>query len=231
MRTFSFVAVASVCGLSQFAASPASAHQVATAELKKMCAEGYVGPRTVYGETKAESAAKKVMYDWYCLAIVNGKAKEAFEKYVSKDICDHSHMMNAGLKACGGYDEMLGMFSGMGAMMSKGTTMEFPLYATVNGDLVTQYGEGVDIFRVNAQGKITDHWDASPPKDVTLKAHDQGFSDRMQQQIDTGKRAGPPGGAGGPGAGGPGAGGPGAGGTPMGGAPAPPAGNVAPAKK
>jgi predicted SnoaL-like aldol condensation-catalyzing enzyme len=172
--------------------APAAAHQVTAAKAHEMCAAGYVGPRTVYGETKDEAAAKNVMYRWYCLAVVAGKADEAFTKYVSKDICDHSHMINAGLKACGTYDEMLQMFRGMGAMMSKAANIEFPVYATVNGDMVTQYGEGVDIFRVNKDGKITDHWDASPPADVALKAHDQAFSDRMQSQIDTGKRAPPP---------------------------------------
>ena len=157
---------------------PAAAHQVKTIKAREMCAQGYVGPRTVYGETKQEKEAKRVQYAWYCLAVVSGKADEAFEKYVAKDICDHSHMANAGLKPCAGYDDMLKMFRGMGAMMSK-------------GDLVTQYGEGVDIFRVK-DGKLTDHWDASPPAAVALKAHDQAFSDRMQQQIDTGKRSAPP---------------------------------------
>jgi predicted SnoaL-like aldol condensation-catalyzing enzyme len=167
---------------------PAAAHQVKTAKAREMCAQGYVGPRTVYGETKQEKAAKRIQYAWYCLAVVSGKADEAFEKYVAKDICDHSHMANAGLKPCAGYDDMLKMFRGMGAMMSKGDSLEFPIYSTVNGDLVTQYGEGVDIFRVH-DGKLTDHWDASPPAAVALKAHDQAFSDRMQQQIDTGKRS------------------------------------------
>jgi predicted SnoaL-like aldol condensation-catalyzing enzyme len=186
---------------------PVAAHQVKTAKAREMCAQGYVGPRTVYGETKSEKEAKRIQYAWYCLAVVNGKADEAFEKYVAKDICDHSHMANAGLKPCATYDDMLKMFRGMGAMMSKGDSLEFPVYSTVNGDLVTQYGEGVDIFRVNKDGKISDHWDASPPADVDLKAHDQAFSDRMQQQIDTGKRnAAPPmGGAPGAGGSGPGA--------------------------
>ena len=190
MRTFTGV----VASILVFAAisQPAAAHQVKTVKAKEMCAQGYVGPRTVYGETKEEKEAKRIQYAWYCLGVVNGKADEAFEKYVAKDVCDHSHMANAGLKPCSSYDDMLKMFRGMGAMMSKGESLEFPIYSTVNGDLVTQYGEGVDIFRVK-DGKITDHWDASPPADVALKAHDQAFSDRMQQQIDTGKRnAAPP---------------------------------------
>ncbi|MGC3981501.1 MAG: hypothetical protein QM808_09595 [Steroidobacteraceae bacterium] len=167
----------------------AHADQISIAEAKAKCAAVDVGPRTTYGETKAEVAAKKVAFQWACGVLVEGKAKEAFEKYVSKDFCDHSHMANAGLKECSNYDEVLKQFSGMAAMMAKGGKIEFPVVATVNGDMVTQYGEGVDIFRVK-DGKITDHWDASPPTNRNITAHDQEFSDRMQKQIDTGKRQG-----------------------------------------
>jgi hypothetical protein len=34
--------------------------------------------------------------------------------------------------------------------------------------MVTMYGTGVDIFRV-VNGKITDHWDASPAKAIAFK--------------------------------------------------------------
>lgn len=165
----------------------AHADQIPMAEAKERCAKVDVGPRTTYGETKAEAAAKKIALQWACGVLVEGKTKEAFEKYVSKDFCDHSHMANAGLKACSGYDEVLKQFAGMSAMFAKGGKVEFPVVATVNGELVTQYGEGVDIFRVH-DGKITDHWDASPPVQRNISAHDQAFSDRMQKQIDTGVR-------------------------------------------
>lgn len=165
----------------------ASADEIPVAQAKAMCASGDVGPRTTYGETKEEAAAKKIAFQWACGVLVEGKAKEAFEKYVSKDFCDHSHMANAGLKPCATYDETMKMFSGMAGMMTKNGKIEFPVVATVNGEMVSQYGAGVDIFRVH-DGKITDHWDASPPVKRNIDAHDQAFSDRMQKQIDTGVR-------------------------------------------
>jgi hypothetical protein len=56
------------------------------------------------------------------------------------------------------------------------------------------YGEGVDVFRV-VNGKITDHWDGSPPATVTIKAHPPGTAERVMSGL------GPPGpgGAQGPG--------------------------------
>ena len=47
--------------------------------------------------------------------------------------------------------------------------------ASVDGEMVTMYGAGVDVFRV-VNGKITNHWDASPGKSVVIKEHgfDQG---------------------------------------------------------
>jgi len=44
--------------------------------------------------------------------------------------------------------------------------------------MVTMWGEGVDIFRVH-NGKITDHWDASPPDTATVKAHAPGTAQRV----------------------------------------------------
>lgn len=164
-----------------------SADEIPIAKAKAMCASGDVGARTVYGETKAEAAAKKVAFDWACMVLVEGKVKEGFEKYVAKDFCDHSHMANAGLKLCADYNETRTLFVRMAAMLVKDGKIEFPIAATVNGEMVTQYGAGADIFRVH-NGKLTDHWDASPPITHTLEAHDQAFSDRMQKQIDTGVR-------------------------------------------
>lgn len=185
-----------LCGI----ATQGTADQIPIEQAKAMCARGDVGPRTTYGETKDEAAAKKIVVTWACMTMVEGKAKEAFEKYVSRDFCDHSHMANAGLKPCSNYEEVSRMFSGMAAGMTRNGKIEFPVSATVNGEMVTQYGAGADIWRVH-DGKITDHWDASPPVTTTLTAHDQAFSDRMQKQIDTGVRQGRggPGGPAGPG--------------------------------
>jgi len=168
-------------------ARPANADMIPIEQAKAMCARGDTGPRTVYGETKDEAAAKKIMVAWTCMTLVQGKVKEAFELYVSKDFCDHSHMANAGLKPCSNYEEVERMFTRMSVMMVHDGKIEFPTSAVVNGELVTQYGAGVDSWRVH-EGKITDHWDASPAVAVSLSAHDQSFSDRMQKQIDLGVR-------------------------------------------
>jgi len=85
------------------------------------------------------------------------------------------------------YEEVERMFTRMSVMMVHDGKIEFPTSAVVNGELVTQYGAGVDSWRVH-EGKITDHWDASPAVAVSLSAHDQSFSDRMQKQIDLGVR-------------------------------------------
>lgn len=168
------------------AAPSAKADQVPVATLKQWCAAGYVGPRTTYGETKSEAAAKKVVYQWTCLALVEGKADQAFDLYVAKDFCDHSHMINGGRKECSSFTETKAMFERLGGMAAKSTSIEFPVAATVNGEMVTQWGAGADIWRVH-NGKLTDHWDASPPINITMAGHDQAFSDRMQAQIDSGK--------------------------------------------
>lgn len=177
--------------LAAFAIQTADADQIPLAQAKAWCASGYVGPRTTYGETKAEAANKKIVFTWTCMSLVEGKADEAFDLYVSKDFCDHSHMITGGLKECASWAETRKMFERMGGMMSKNGTIEFPVAATVNGEMVTQWGAGADIWRVH-DGKITDHWDGSPPISITMTAHNQAFSDRMQSQIDTGKLAGGP---------------------------------------
>jgi predicted SnoaL-like aldol condensation-catalyzing enzyme len=171
-------------------AGAAQADEIPISQAKTMCANGDVGPRTAYGETKDEAAAKRLMFDWACMTLVDGKVKEAFEKYVSKNFCDRSHMVTAGLKKCADYAETESAFEHMSKMLVKDGKIEFPTSATVDGEMVTQWGAGADIFRVH-DGKITDHWDASPPVSITMTAHGQAFSDHMQKQIDTGVRAGP----------------------------------------
>ena len=185
MRLYAAFAMLLLPGL--LTLSSARADEIPISEARARCAAVDVGARTAYGETQQEAAAKKIAFQWACGVLVEGRVKQAFAQYVSKDFCDHSHMVTAGLKPCGTYAQTLKNFERMSTMMVRNGKIEFPLWAAVNGEMVTQYGAGADIFRVH-DGKITDHWDASPPVDVTLKAHDKTFSDHMQQQIDEGRR-------------------------------------------
>ncbi|MFT3907210.1 MAG: hypothetical protein QM718_12945 [Steroidobacteraceae bacterium] len=150
------------------------------------CEKAQFGPETPYGETAAEKQAKKLTFQWNCKAMVEGKVSEAFEKYVSKDFCDHSHLVTRGQKDCGNYAETEQSFERMAKQFGGGPTIEVPVLATVDGDMVVHYGEGVDIFRVK-DGKLTDHWDASPPAEISIDAHAPGFTDWV-----LGDRKGPP---------------------------------------
>jgi len=167
--------------------SSARADEIPISVARARCAAGDVGPRTVYGETPAEASAKKIAFEWACGVLVEGRVKQAFAQYVAKDFCDHGHLVTAGLERCGTYAETLRDFERMSGRMVHNGMIEFPTSAAVDGEMVTQYGAGADIFRVH-DGKITDHWDASPPVDVSLKAHGKAFADHMQQQIDEGRR-------------------------------------------
>ena len=168
-------------------ATAADADQIPVAKAQQWCASGYVGPRTAYGETKAEAAEKKLVYSWVCMALVDRKVQRAFDLYVSKDFCDHGHLITAGLKECGNFAETVTAFKRMVTMFNGSGKVEFPIASTVDGEMVTQYGAGVDIFRVH-NGKLTDHWDASPPININLVNGDAAIADRMQAQIDAGKR-------------------------------------------
>ncbi len=152
-----------------------------------------VGPLTPYGETPAESANKLVLFKMNKM-IAEGHPDEAFALYVSKDVCDHSHMVTHGKRECGNYSDMLATFHSMGDGQDKGPSpapggagMRMPKLATVNGELVTMYDIGVDIFRVH-DGKVTDHWDASPPAAVNIEAHAPGFAEWTMSD----PRVGPP---------------------------------------
>jgi predicted SnoaL-like aldol condensation-catalyzing enzyme len=153
----------------------AHADRITGAKAREMCAKSEVGPLTPYGETAEESAAKKVAFEWNCMVEVDRKLKEAGEKYVSKDWCDHAHLITKGKRKCGTWADTMVLFGRMGTAPVKDTdVIEFPVMSSVNGDHVTMYGAGVDIFRV-VNGKLTDHWDASPPLAVSLTAHDPRF--------------------------------------------------------
>jgi predicted SnoaL-like aldol condensation-catalyzing enzyme len=132
------------------------------------------GPISPFGETPQEMANKRVLFEWNHLSIIEGRRKEAFEKYVSRDFCDHSHMSTRAQKDCAGFDELAGRPA---KAVQLGDTVELPIMATVDGDMVTMYGAGVDIFRV-VDGRITDHWDATSPSALIIKAHPASVVDR-----------------------------------------------------
>ncbi|MGC3980391.1 MAG: hypothetical protein QM808_03940 [Steroidobacteraceae bacterium] len=125
--------------------------------------KGDTGPEGPFGETPAETANKKVLFDMVYTMMVERKPREAFEKYVSKDYCNHGHLATRMERECSTYEEQLSRWEKeYGKPLTKGEKIEMPNMATVNGEMVTMFGEGIDIFRVH-NGKITDHWDASPP--------------------------------------------------------------------
>jgi predicted SnoaL-like aldol condensation-catalyzing enzyme len=140
-----------------------------------MLAKIDVGAPTPYGETAAEAAAKRLIFEWVHLDMIEGQTAQAYAKFVARNYCDHSHMLNRAQKLCGSYDEAVNLFSSMNKPHAAGDRIEIPNLASVNGEMVTMYGAGVDIFRVK-DGKITDHWDASPPAAVTIAAHAPGFA-------------------------------------------------------
>ncbi|MGC3982000.1 MAG: hypothetical protein QM808_12125 [Steroidobacteraceae bacterium] len=155
----------------------AHADMITGKQAKEICAKGDTGPITPYGEHPRETAAKKVVFQWNCMTMVERNAKAAFEKYVSKDWCDHGHIVTKGADRCGTVEESIAMFVRMGGTPLKDTDkLEFPLQSSVNADHVTMYGEGVDIFRV-VNGKITDHWDASPAKAISFKDKPAGMAE------------------------------------------------------
>jgi len=136
------------------------------------------GPTTPYGETLKEMANKRLVFAWNYLAMVQGKPQEAAGKYLSADFCDHSHMVTKGRKDCGSVAELLASPLGKAQPAKLGDRVEMPYMATVDGEMVTMYGAGIDVFRVH-DGHITDHWDASPPRPTTIPAHNPDMVERM----------------------------------------------------
>jgi len=142
-----------------------------------------VGPVTPYGETAAEASNKRIAFEWVHMAMIERQPQQAFEKYVSKDYCNHAHLSTYGQRDCANYDDTVAKWVRMFARPLKpGELIEYPTMATVDGEMVTMYGEGVDIFRVH-NGKITDHWDASPPAAANIPAHNPAFVDFMGKRV------------------------------------------------
>lgn len=123
-------------------------------------------------ETPAEQQARRVVTEWYRLR-ETGHGREAVEKYMAKDFVSHSHIggLNQPKDGRSDYQRELEMAERMsGAQMKLPPELTLtPFQIRVDDDLVTYYAGNlaVDIMRVK-NGKITDHWDASPLDPVTL---------------------------------------------------------------
>ncbi len=166
----------------------ASAAQIPLDQARKLCHPNVsVGDLTPYGETPEEANNKLITFKWNCQAFVDNDPDGAFANYVSPVFCDHSHLVTRGKRACGSYAETLPNFERMAKMGASSGSFEFPTGATVDGEMVTMYGAGVDIFRVH-DGKITDHWDASPPDTTTIQAHPPGTAQRVMSGEGPGPR-------------------------------------------
>lgn len=127
-------------------------------------------PSAEFGETPEEAAAKKTFIAFLDLMMIQRQPKQAFEKYVSKEYCNHSHLSTHGAVRCAGYDYMLAKWTKFyGSPVKPGELVEIPTVFRVNGEMVTAFGEGIDVFRV-VNGKITDHWDASVPVAMSFPA-------------------------------------------------------------
>lgn len=162
-------------------AGTSQANEVEVQELLKQGVQ--VGPVTPYGELKGEAQAKRIMFEFVYMNMIERKPAEAFEKYVSKSYCNHSHLSTKGTKSCADYEETKARWvNNWSKPAQPGEKVEYPQYASVNGEMVTMYGAGVDIFRVH-DGKITDHWDASPPAEIDVKAHPPEATTKMNKVI------------------------------------------------
>ncbi|MGC3980618.1 MAG: hypothetical protein QM808_05095 [Steroidobacteraceae bacterium] len=132
---------------------------------------GLTSPR---GETAQETAAKKVLFERIYVGSIERNAVGAFNQFFSADYCDHGHLGNGGQTECSTKEYLQSRISRPQEPLKPGEKVDVPRLATVNGDMVSMYGDGIDIFRVK-EGKITDHWDASPPAEIELHANARGF--------------------------------------------------------
>ncbi|MGC3980617.1 MAG: hypothetical protein QM808_05090 [Steroidobacteraceae bacterium] len=132
-----------------------------------------VGPLDAYGEMPQESANKRLVFEWLDLAIKQQQPQQAFEKYVSKQFKEHSHLLRKQGQDAAGYTEKLAEVTKQAEQFKKGVDLGLPKQAAVNGEMVTLYGRTLDIYRVE-NGRITDHWDASPAQTITIKEHAPG---------------------------------------------------------
>lgn len=125
------------------------------------------GPVSPYGETDAESAAKRVAFEWMQLSWVQGNFPAAARRFESPQLRNYGHMGTRGKR-----DYVIQTYPTLNppnfiAMKKMGVELALPKMATVDGDMVVMFGQGVDIDEV-VDGRIVARWDASPPKTVTL---------------------------------------------------------------
>jgi predicted SnoaL-like aldol condensation-catalyzing enzyme len=92
-------------------------------------------------------------------------------------------MMTAGQRECATFQDKLARAAATSTKIPKvGDVIEVPTMATVDGEMVTMYGAGVDIFQVH-DDRIVAHWDGSPPVPIVIKAHPQGMVENMMKVI------------------------------------------------
>jgi len=141
-------------------------------------------PDAIWHYTPQEAANMQVVLQWSRL-LFSGHPRDAFQRYVSKRFVEHSHLVTSRLQSGhAGYAQALAFLThDLGAAPAKAVgskrtsvavTPQKPLPVLVaDGDLVTLYSRiGADIFRVK-DGRITDHWDATPRRRVVLAGQSQ----------------------------------------------------------
>ncbi|MGC3981458.1 MAG: hypothetical protein QM808_09380 [Steroidobacteraceae bacterium] len=148
-----------------------------------------IGPMTPYGETIPEMNRKRAVLGWHFMSMVQGKPKEAAEKFLADSYCDHSHQLTNGKKDCATRAELLAGPKGQYKAAKLGDRIDQPYMASVDGEIVTTYSSTVDIWRV-VDGKITDHWDATPPSSVTVAAHAPEVVENMMKVLAGEKKMG-----------------------------------------
>jgi len=156
---------------------------VATA--MSICATATVAaPDAIWHYTPQEAANIQVVLHWSRL-LFSGHPTEAFQTYVSKRFVEHSHLVTSRLPGGhAGYAQALAFLthdlgaapakaSGSKRMSAAVTPQKASPILVADGDLVTLYSRiGADIFRVK-DGRITDHWDATPQGRVVLPGQSQ----------------------------------------------------------
>ena len=147
-------------------------------------ADAAPAPDAIWHYTSQEAANMQVVLRWSRL-LFSGHPGEAFQRYVSKRFVEHSHLVTSRLKdGQAGYAQALAFLTqDLGAAPAEASDSEStdtpapPQKAlptlVADGDMVTLYSRiGADIFRVQ-NGKITDHWDATPQRRVVLPGQSQ----------------------------------------------------------
>lgn len=141
-----------------------------------------LGPMTPYGEKLDEMNRKRIVLWWQHLAKVQGKPREAAERFLADNFCDHSHRLTQGKKDCATRAEYIASLPTNARPAKLGDRVDVAYMASVTGEMVTAYSSTVDVYRV-VNDKITDHWDGTPPRSVTVAAHSADNVDNMMKVL------------------------------------------------